>query len=59
MVLWCRNCGALIGLRPPLEDWTVDRNVLCALCVDREYPGATKQIEQLIEKEQASSDVAT
>lgn len=32
MVLWCKNCGALMGLREPFEDWTVDKNSLCRFC---------------------------
>lgn len=31
MVIWCKECGAFMGLREPLNDWTTDR---CGLCVD-------------------------
>ena len=34
MVLWCNNCGALMGVREPLSDWTVDRNAICLICAD-------------------------
>lgn len=36
MVLWCRTCGALMGLREPLVDWAVDRNSICAACAEKE-----------------------
>jgi hypothetical protein len=32
MVLWC-ECGAFMGVRKPLDDWTVDRTGLCPECV--------------------------
>jgi hypothetical protein len=48
MVLWCWLCGASIGLRPPLEDWTVDRNGVCPSCTERE-PSLTAIIERVIE----------
>ena len=32
MVLWCKTCGALMGLREPLTDWTVDRTGVCPTC---------------------------
>lgn len=36
MVVWCRVCGALMGVREPYTNWTVDRNALCAICATRE-----------------------
>lgn len=36
MVLWCRNCNALLGLREPLTDWSTDRTGLCPICLDKE-----------------------
>ena len=36
MVLWCRVCGALIGVRYPYHDWHVDRDAVCMSCADRE-----------------------
>ncbi len=32
MVLWCRTCGAFLGLHEPFDDWTTDRNALCTKC---------------------------
>jgi hypothetical protein len=37
MVLWCKSCGAFLGLREPFEDWTTDRNALCKQCAPAEY----------------------
>jgi hypothetical protein len=35
MVFWCKNCGAFMGLRPPVRDWTIDRNdYSCARCIE-------------------------
>ena len=35
MVLWCKTCGALLGLREPLTIWSTDRNGLCAACLEK------------------------
>jgi hypothetical protein len=35
MVLWCKTCGALLGLREPLSDWATDRTGLCMACAER------------------------
>jgi hypothetical protein len=32
VVMWCRSCGALLGLRRPFYKWTEDRDGLCPLC---------------------------
>ena len=34
MVLWCKSCGALLGLREPLDDWATDKTGLCAKCMN-------------------------
>ena len=39
MFLWCK-CGAFMGLREPLDDWTVERTGICPDCA-REALGAT------------------
>ena len=33
-VLWCRQCGALIGLREPLDDWSTEQGQ-CLACIPR------------------------
>jgi len=35
MILWCRKCGAYMGLREPLNDWSTDRDCVCEACTDR------------------------
>ena len=35
MVLWCKKCGAFVGLREPLTNWTVDKDGVCARCVEK------------------------
>jgi hypothetical protein len=32
MVLWCKVCNALLGLRMPYSDWTTDRTGFCPSC---------------------------
>jgi hypothetical protein len=34
VVLWCRACGDLMGVREPLEDWSEEAGV-CAACLMR------------------------
>ena len=36
MVVWCRICGALMGVREPYTNWTVDRDALCPVCAVHE-----------------------
>ena len=36
MVLWCRSCNALIGVREPISNWATDRTGICALCLEKE-----------------------
>jgi len=35
MIVWCKICGALIGLREPLNDWSIDRNGICPACAEK------------------------
>ena len=32
MVLWCKNCGAFLGLHEPVANWKVHRTALCKQC---------------------------
>jgi hypothetical protein len=32
MALWCKQCGAFMGLREPLHDWSMDRTAVCVDC---------------------------
>ena len=32
MILRCKTCDALIGVRPPYNDWSADRASLCPQC---------------------------
>jgi hypothetical protein len=33
--MWCRECGALIGLRQPFDDWAADATGLCPQCAGK------------------------
>jgi hypothetical protein len=37
MVLWCKTCNALLGLREPLWNWSTDRTGLCSECLEKQY----------------------
>jgi hypothetical protein len=37
MVLWCRCCGALVGICYPYTDWAIDRDAVCPSCAEREH----------------------
>ena len=52
MVLWCKGCGALIGLRPPVSDWTIDRDCFCTICVESQSPTLAKKMEVIVENDQ-------
>jgi len=36
MVLWCKTCNALIGLREPVTNWSTDRTGLCSVCLEKQ-----------------------
>ena len=35
MVLWCK-CGAFMGLREPVHDWSTDRTGVCIDCTNKQ-----------------------
>ena len=35
MVLWCK-CGAFMGLREPVSDWSTDRSGVCIDCTNKQ-----------------------
>ena len=35
MILWCKSCGAYMGVRPPLNDWSIDRENICGVCTEK------------------------
>jgi hypothetical protein len=40
MLLRCKSCDALIGVRPPFDDWSADREALCPACAKNQLSGA-------------------
>jgi hypothetical protein len=36
MILWCKLCGAFMGVREPLTDWSTDRQAICAICSENQ-----------------------
>jgi hypothetical protein len=54
VVMWCRGCGALLGVREPYDDWSTLRNGLCPPCAERNPKRqATTQQEREIAAETA------
>ena len=51
MVVWCRICGALMGVREPYTDWSVDRNALCPRCAASEHLITVDESMSLAEKD--------
>lgn len=50
MVLWCQKCGAFMGVREPLTDWSVDRTGYCAECTPMEFDEKILEDSGIIEK---------
>ena len=43
VVMWCKVCGALLGVREPLLEWTSDRNNLCPACSEKVCPACREK----------------
>ena len=54
MVVWCRICGALMGLREPYTNWEVDRNALCPICAAHEKLISTESNFSFVEGDQST-----
>jgi hypothetical protein len=48
MVLWCKSCGAFLGVKEPVSDWSVDRTVLCQECTKKQIGLTPVEIEKLV-----------
>jgi hypothetical protein len=46
MILWCKVCCALMGLREPLDDWSTDPNGICPACADPQLLAMPKVIPE-------------
>jgi hypothetical protein len=53
MVMWCRICGMMLGVREPYADWSVDRNTLCPICAEREHLITIEESIARAEREEA------
>jgi hypothetical protein len=45
VVMWCKNCGALLGLREPLADWSTERTGFCRGCAEYEKGHGIKETD--------------
>lgn len=55
MVLWCKQCGAYLGLIEPVTDWTVNRNALCLRCAKKNRDLGPEVIGAIIKNEHFTS----
>jgi hypothetical protein len=44
-VMWCKDCGALLGVREPVSDWSSDRTGLCSTCLGRSVEREAKGVK--------------
>lgn len=49
MVLWCKNCSALMGLAMPFEDWSTNTDNLCKECATAHLNDATEKPDEVAE----------
>jgi hypothetical protein len=57
VVMWCKNCGALLGPRHPLVDWsTEERTGFCQNC--ERNPALRDRIEQALAAGDAAGTTA-
>jgi hypothetical protein len=59
VVMWCKSCGALMGVREPMSDWSPDRTGLCPACAKMQLgaslPTNEQEDEEWPESENGSS----
>lgn len=56
MVLWCK-CGAFMGVRQPLSDWSVELMGMCPSCTPM-APGVEEMAEKAERIEMSTEGVA-
>jgi hypothetical protein len=57
MVLWCKACNALMGVRDATTDWTFERTSTCPACLQEQLNiPKTHDLEEAAEKARASVD---
>lgn len=56
MVLWCKVCGALMGIREPATDWSVDRTGICLQCAATQFDEKDLEDSGVIVPPKDSSD---
>jgi hypothetical protein len=44
MLLRCRSCNALIGVRPPFDNWSAGRTAMCPKCAKNQLSGAASAV---------------
>jgi hypothetical protein len=37
MVLRCKRCNLVIGLREPITNWSIDRTAVCSPCLEKQF----------------------
>jgi hypothetical protein len=58
VVLWCKECGALQGLRQPMNDWSTDKDGICPACLKKHVKPADLDVVKVEKVEPAKADPA-
>jgi hypothetical protein len=56
MLLRYRSCNALIGVRPPFDNWSADRTALCPTCAKNQLSGAATAIPPALKEKGEDGD---
>jgi hypothetical protein len=51
MICWCKLCGAYMGARPPLGDYSADYGGICIVCAGKQMEEKEPQKEDEAPKE--------
>jgi hypothetical protein len=51
MLLRCKVCNVLIGVRPLFDNWSADRTAMCPICAKNQLGGAATSAIQPALKE--------
>jgi hypothetical protein len=50
VVLWCSVCGALMGVKEPIQDWSTSKSGVCPACLKRLSHALPPDVKKELEK---------
>ncbi len=59
MILWCKQCGAYIGLIEPLDDWGLNRQAICMPCATKIREFGTEMVAAIIRDQHRDEETKT